>query len=35
VILADNEVVAPGLDETLFELAEVASGAAARENVVR
>jgi cyclic 2,3-diphosphoglycerate synthetase len=35
VILADNEVVASGLDETLFELAEVASGAAARENVVR
>jgi cyclic 2,3-diphosphoglycerate synthetase len=33
VVLAANEVVAPGLDEALFELAEVASGAAARENV--
>lgn len=35
VILAANEVVAPGLDETLFALAEVASEAAARENVPR
>ena len=33
VVLAANEVVAPGLDETLLELAEVADGARARENV--
>jgi cyclic 2,3-diphosphoglycerate synthetase len=35
LVLASNEVVAPGLDEALLELAEVASGAAARENVGR
>jgi cyclic 2,3-diphosphoglycerate synthetase len=33
VVLAANEIVAPGLDEALLELAEVASGATARENV--
>jgi cyclic 2,3-diphosphoglycerate synthetase len=35
VVLAANEVVAPGLDEALVELAEVASRATARENVAR
>jgi cyclic 2,3-diphosphoglycerate synthetase len=35
VVLAANDVVAPGMDEALLELAEVASGAAARENVAR
>ena len=35
VILAANDVVAPGLDEALLELAEVAVGAEARENVFR
>ena len=35
VVLAANDVVAPGLDEALVELAEVASGAEARENVRR
>jgi cyclic 2,3-diphosphoglycerate synthetase len=35
VILAANDVVAPGLDDVLLELAEVASGAPARENVRR
>jgi cyclic 2,3-diphosphoglycerate synthase len=35
VVLAANDVVAPGLDEALVELAEVASGAEARENVQR
>jgi cyclic 2,3-diphosphoglycerate synthetase len=35
VILAANDVVAPGLDEAVLELAEVASGAPARENVRR
>jgi cyclic 2,3-diphosphoglycerate synthetase len=35
VVLAANEVVAPGLDEALGELAEVASGALARENATR
>jgi cyclic 2,3-diphosphoglycerate synthase len=35
VVLAANDVVASGLDETLLELAEVASGAEARENVHR
>jgi len=34
VVLAANDVVAPGLDEVLLELAEVAAGARARENVV-
>jgi cyclic 2,3-diphosphoglycerate synthase len=33
VVLAANDVVAPGLDEALLELAEVASRAEARENV--
>ncbi len=33
VVLAANDVVAPGLDELLLELAEVAVGAEARENV--
>jgi cyclic 2,3-diphosphoglycerate synthetase len=33
VVLAANDVVAPGLDEALLELAEVASPAEARENV--
>jgi cyclic 2,3-diphosphoglycerate synthetase len=35
VVLAANDVVASGLDEALVELAEVASGAEARENVRR
>jgi cyclic 2,3-diphosphoglycerate synthase len=35
VVLAANDVVAPGLDEVLLELAEVAVGAEARENVFR
>jgi len=35
VVLAANDVVAPGLDEALLELAEVAAGAVARENVGR
>ena len=35
VMLAANDVVAPGLDDVLLELAEVASEAAARENVRR
>jgi cyclic 2,3-diphosphoglycerate synthase len=35
VVLAANDVVAPGLDEALVELAEVASRAEARENVRR
>jgi cyclic 2,3-diphosphoglycerate synthase len=35
VVLAANDVVAPGLDQALVELAEVASGAEARENVQR
>jgi cyclic 2,3-diphosphoglycerate synthase len=35
VVLADNEVVAPGLDEILFELAGLAVGAEARDNPVR
>jgi cyclic 2,3-diphosphoglycerate synthetase len=35
VVLAANEVVAPGLDEEVLELAGVASGAVARENVRR
>ena len=34
VVLAANDVVAPGLDEALLELAEVAAGVEARENVV-
>ena len=34
-MLAANDVVAPGLDEVLLELAEVASEAPARENVRR
>jgi cyclic 2,3-diphosphoglycerate synthase len=34
VVLAANDVVAPGLDDVLLELAEVAVGARARENVV-
>ena len=34
VVLAANDVVAPGLDEVLLELAEVAVGAEPRENVV-
>jgi cyclic 2,3-diphosphoglycerate synthetase len=33
VVLAANDVVAPGLDKALLELAEVAVGAEARENV--
>jgi cyclic 2,3-diphosphoglycerate synthase len=33
VVLAANDVVAPGLDELLLELTEVAAGAHARENV--
>ncbi|HEY7604685.1 MAG TPA: hypothetical protein VH760_10525 [Gaiellaceae bacterium] len=33
VVLAANDVVAPGLDDVLLELAEVAFGAEARENV--
>jgi cyclic 2,3-diphosphoglycerate synthase len=35
VVLAANDVIAPRLDEVLLELAEVASGAKARENVRR
>jgi cyclic 2,3-diphosphoglycerate synthetase len=35
LVLAANDVVAPGLDETLLELSEVAVGAEARENVLR
>jgi cyclic 2,3-diphosphoglycerate synthase len=35
VVLAANDVVAPGLDEALLELAKVAVGAEARENVFR
>jgi cyclic 2,3-diphosphoglycerate synthase len=35
VVLAANDVVAPGADEALLRLAEVAAGAEARENVVR
>jgi cyclic 2,3-diphosphoglycerate synthetase len=35
LVLASNEVVAPDLDGALLELAEVAAGAAARENVRR
>ena len=35
VVLAGNAVVAPGLDEALLELAEVAAGAKAGENPVR
>src|SRR5262249_24168250 len=35
LVLAANDVVAPGLDEMLLELAEVAVGAEARENVLR
>jgi cyclic 2,3-diphosphoglycerate synthetase len=35
IVLAANDVVASGLDEALVELAEVASGAEARENVRR
>jgi cyclic 2,3-diphosphoglycerate synthetase len=35
LVLAANDVVAPGLDEALLELAELASGAEARENVQR
>jgi cyclic 2,3-diphosphoglycerate synthetase len=35
VVLADNDVVAPGLDESLFELAGLAVGAEARDNPVR
>ena len=35
VVLAANDVVASGLDEVLLELAEVAVGAEARENVWR
>jgi cyclic 2,3-diphosphoglycerate synthetase len=34
VVLAANDVVAPGLDEALLELAEVAAGARARKNVI-
>jgi cyclic 2,3-diphosphoglycerate synthetase len=33
VVLAANDIEAPGLDEILLELAEVAAGAQARENV--
>jgi cyclic 2,3-diphosphoglycerate synthetase len=33
LVLAANDVVAPGLDEALLELAEVAAGLEARENV--
>jgi cyclic 2,3-diphosphoglycerate synthetase len=35
VVLAGNEVVAPGLDEALLEAAGLAAGAQARENLVR
>jgi cyclic 2,3-diphosphoglycerate synthetase len=35
LVLAANDVVAPGLDDVLLELAEVAVGAEARENVCR
>jgi cyclic 2,3-diphosphoglycerate synthetase len=35
LVLAANDIVAPGLDEFLLELAEVAVGAEARENVCR
>ena len=35
IVLADNEVVAPGLDEALLELAEVAAEAPARENLLQ
>jgi cyclic 2,3-diphosphoglycerate synthetase len=35
VVLADNEVVAAGLDEALLELAELAVGAEARDNLLR
>jgi cyclic 2,3-diphosphoglycerate synthase len=34
VVFADNEVVAPGLDEVVLELAEVAAEVEARENVL-
>jgi cyclic 2,3-diphosphoglycerate synthetase len=35
VVLAANEVVSPGLDEALLELADLARGASARENLLR
>jgi cyclic 2,3-diphosphoglycerate synthetase len=35
VVLADNEVVAPGLDDALLALAELAVGAEARDNLLR
>jgi cyclic 2,3-diphosphoglycerate synthetase len=35
LVFAVNDVVAPGLDEELLRLAEVAAGAEARENVGR
>jgi cyclic 2,3-diphosphoglycerate synthetase len=35
VVLATNEVVSPGLDEALLELADLARGASARENLLR
>jgi cyclic 2,3-diphosphoglycerate synthetase len=35
VVLAGNDVVSPGLDETLLELTDLAAGAQARENLLR
>jgi cyclic 2,3-diphosphoglycerate synthetase len=35
VVLADNEVVAPGLDEVLLDLADLAIGTKARDNSIR
>jgi cyclic 2,3-diphosphoglycerate synthetase len=35
VVFADNEVVAPGLDDALLALAELAVGAEARDNLLR
>ena len=35
VVLAGNDIVSPGLDEILLELADLAAGAPARENLVR
>jgi cyclic 2,3-diphosphoglycerate synthetase len=35
VVPACNDVVAPGLDDAILELAEVAVGAEARENLLR
>jgi cyclic 2,3-diphosphoglycerate synthetase len=35
VVLAGNDVVSPGLDETLLELTDLAAGSRARENLLR